>query len=116
MRRPRLLGPWSRRQAAHGIGATLHTDGWSDMPLVWYAPGVPGPGPTPDPPPRPRAPGPQTWELVISRGGESLELPSVPTGNSKWIITPGVYGLDMPQVSVIGSRVAGMWGGHSSDI
>jgi len=86
------------------------------MPLV-YQPGAMGPAPTPEPHPRPRpTPAAQSWGLVISRGGEALEFPASLTWEGPWIITPGVYGLDMPEVQVTRSRAAGMWGGHSSDI
>lgn len=87
------------------------------MPLVFVPPVVDPVAPPPEPQPgfsldRPL----EQFEFTLSRGGDSLRLPCRRTSTSRWLLGPGVDGLDMPEVSVEVDRSAGMWGGLSRDL
>lgn len=88
------------------------------MPLVaTFGQGAPPPEPPIEPQPGYSLDRPlEQFEFTLSRGGESLRLPCIRTSTSRWLLGPGVDGLDMPAVAVEVERSAGMWGGLSRDL
>ncbi|HEY9371540.1 hypothetical protein [Streptomyces sp.] len=58
-------------------------------------------------------PPPEQFEMVLSRGGVSIDLPTMRTALTGWAVNPGVEGLDIPATELLQQRAAGQFGSYA---